>query len=149
MPSHPEDRPASAGGDSAALAEVAGAVQAATLQTERTAIDLRAQLDEIATLSRSISQLSRQTNLLALNATLEAARAGEAGRGFRVVSQEVKGLAQRAAVAAAEIDTRLRGAIRAASANEAAIADLIRAVGQGVALVGQIAGATPRPEPTR
>jgi len=107
---------------------------------ERTAAEVR-QLHrlsaKIGEISQLIAAITDQTNLLALNAAIEAARAGEHGRGFAVVADEVRTLAARSAESAKEISRVIADIQSRVDQAAAAMEQVTRQVDDGVALAGE------------
>jgi methyl-accepting chemotaxis protein len=112
----------------ASMEQLQSAMQKITHSAERT-----------SQIIKDVSDIAFQTNLLALNAAVEAARAGEAGRGFAVVADEVRSLALRAKEAAAKTEDLIRGSVKEAAAGDLCARQVAGNLGQIVGGVEKVA----------
>ena len=136
---------------SASIQEIARQVTSTT-EIVHKAVDSASQTNEkigglaesaqrIGDVVRLISDIAEQTNLLALNATIEAARAGEAGRGFAVVASEVKELATQTAKATEEIGSQINDVQTATKEAVSAIQEITETMGEVNSYTSSIASA--------
>ncbi len=124
-------------------AELVGKVVSAVKQVNSVATEMQNSMQELGKQAESIngvmnviSDIADQTNLLALNAAIEAARAGEAGRGFAVVADEVRKLAEKTMGATTEVGTSIRGIQQSTISN----IERVNAAGKSVSEATELAG---------
>ncbi len=143
-----DERAAVASGEAtvAEAKEVETAVGESTMRVRDLMAALDLQAKRIAEVTNLVGDIAAQTNLLALNAAIEAARAGEHGKGFAVVADEVRTLSDRTKAAVAEIDGLVADIIRSAEETRGAAEDSAGHVQRLVATGSAVQGAFTRVE---
>jgi methyl-accepting chemotaxis protein len=120
---------------------IAGEAVQQAQATDAKITELSQAAQRIGDVVQLITAIAEQTNLLALNATIEAARAGEAGRGFAVVASEVKALAAQTAKATGDIGTQIASMQASTQQSVTAIKEIGGTIGQIAEIANAIAAA--------
>lgn len=121
--------------------QIVGQAVAAAEATNQNVAALSQAAEHIGSVVNLIRDIAEQTNLLALNATIEAARAGEAGRGFAVVASEVKQLAEQTSKATDEISGQVTGIQNSVRDAASSIGNITEKVDEIRSLTTVVAGA--------
>ena len=114
-----------------------GEAQKQALELKQDMGSLGEQAEGIGRVMNVISDIADQTNLLALNAAIEAARAGEAGRGFAVVADEVRKLAEKTMTATKEVGDAIRGIQDGTRKNMDNVDHAVRSIEEATGLAGR------------
>jgi methyl-accepting chemotaxis protein len=117
-------------------------VVASAGKADQAAAEMSECLRRVGGIVKMIADVARQTNLLALNASIEAARAGAAGKGFSVVADEVKNLANTTAKSTGEISVTIRSVEERAAAMAATMTAMTAGIGDIESATAQVGSVT-------
>ena len=129
-------------GSAKEASEIASQASKAAASGDQTMASINESSQQISKIIKVIEEIAFQTNLLALNAAVEAARAGEHGKGFAVVADEVRNLALRAAEAARETTALIETSVNNSSEGTEAIQGIVTGVNKLTELVRSISQAS-------